>query len=156
MRRLVRIAVLALMLGAPSAAFADTLSPANGSLVVKDGRGIVSIAADGGIIGRYDEGKITIDWSDGPRGKVPIIWGADETTPLGPHKVMYSGTDVHFYWGGSYRVRIVAIGINLSAVGNGTATLSSIGYSDPGYYRVDGGPLKPFPSTSVRLTLGSD
>jgi hypothetical protein len=156
MTRIVRIAALAFMLAIPSVAFADTLAPGNGSLVVKDGRGIVSVAAAGGIIGRFDQGRITIDWSDGPRGKVPIIYGAQETTQLGPHKYMYEGSDVHFYWGGAYRVRIVALGINLSAVGNGTATLTSIGYSDPGYYRVDGGPLKPFPTTSVKLTLGKD
>jgi hypothetical protein len=155
MRRLVRIAVLAFVLAVPSAAFADTLSPGNGSLVVKDGSGNVVVDAHGGIIGRFDYGTITIDWSDGPRGKVPIIYGAEQTTPLGPHKVKYSGGDLHFYWGGSYHVRIVAIGINLSAVGNGTATLSSE-YSDPGYYRVNSGALKPFPNTSVKLTLGPD
>src|SRR5205807_1343051 len=65
MRRLLRIAVLAVMLAVPGAAFADTLSPGTGSLVVKDGSGTVSINARGGIIGRFDEGQITIDWSGG-------------------------------------------------------------------------------------------
>jgi hypothetical protein len=154
-KRILRIAALAFMLGVPSAAFADTLSPGSGSLVVKDGSGMVAVDAHGGIIGRFDQGQITIDWSGGAPGKVPIIVGAEKTRPLGAHKVTYYGTDVHFYWGGSYRVRIVAIGISLSAVGSGTATLSSE-YSDPGFYRVDGGPLKPFPNASVKLTLGPD
>jgi hypothetical protein len=153
MRRFTLAAVAALMLALPCVAFGDHLAPGTGSLVVQNGRGIVSVDAKGGIIGRFDSGRITIDWAG---GKQPIISGAVKNLrPLGAHKQMYSGTDVHFYYGGSYEVQIVALGINLSAVGSGTATVGPTDYSDPGSYRVNGGPQQPFPNFPVKITLGS-
>jgi hypothetical protein len=148
-------AVVALMLGIPSGAFGDQLAPGTGSLVVQNGRGVVAVAAKGGIIGRFDSGQITVDDPIEGDGKPPIVFGYEKIRPLGPHNTMYIGNDVHFYVGGLYRVRVVATGINLSAVGKGTATVGSTGFVDPGFYRVDGGPPVPIPDFPVKITLGS-
>jgi hypothetical protein len=158
MRRFLLAAVAALMLAIPAAALGDQLAPpapGAGSLVVQNGRGIVYVAAKGGIIGRFDSGQITIEDPVEGDGKPPIVFGAEKLRPLGAHKMMYIGNDVHFYVGGLYRVKVVATGINLSAVGKGTATLSSTGFLDPGFYRVDGGPPVPLPDSTVKVTLGS-
>jgi hypothetical protein len=158
MRRFVLAAVIAAVCVVPAAALGEQAGPGPGSLVVQDGRGFVAVAAKGGIIGRFDDGKISIDWGD---GKQPIITGVERVRPLGVHKILYIGQNVHFYVGGAYRVRVDATGINLSAVGKGVATLASAEpgspppFSDPGFYRVDDGPLLPLPDSPIRIALGT-
>ena len=159
MKSFVLAAALALSFAVPAAAAPGDKHPApeagTGSLVVQNGFGSVSIAAKGGIIGRFDEGTITIEDPLEGDSKPPIVYGYEKKQTLGPHTTLYKGSDVHFYVGGLYKVKIVAIEINLSAVGKGTATLGSTGFSDPGFYRVNEGPYLPIPDSPAKVTLGS-
>ncbi len=160
MKSFVLAAVLALSLAVPAAAAPGDKNPplpaANtGSLVVQNGYGYVFVAATGGIIGRYDSGQITIEDPLEGDSKPPIVYGYERKRAIGKHTTIYYGNDVHFYVGGQYRVKIVAIEINMSAVGKGVATLGSTGFSDPGFYRVNEGPYLPIPDTPAKVTLGS-
>ena len=60
MRRLVLI-VLAIGLGLPAGASAVQEVPGDGTLVVDNARGLVVVRARGGIIGRFDSGRLIAD-----------------------------------------------------------------------------------------------
>jgi hypothetical protein len=160
MKSFLLVAVLALTFAVPAGATLGDKKPEppadnTGSLVVQNGYGFVAVNAKGGIIGRFDGGSITIEDPVEGDSKPPIVYGFERKRSVGPHTVLYSGTDVHFYVGGLYKVKIVATGMNLSAVGKGSATIGSTGFSDPGFYRVNDGPYLPIPDSPAKVTLGS-
>jgi len=77
MRRLLTFAVLALALALPAGAAARTSGPNDGTLSVKDARGMITIQGRGGVIGTLAKGSVTItDPVDGD-GTGPIITGDD-------------------------------------------------------------------------------
>ena len=155
MRRLVLLAlVVALVL--PVAAWAAATLPGDGTLVVDNGNGVVTVRAKGGILGRFVTGNVTVTDLDPSDGKVPVVYGAETIQRLGPGRTTYSGDDIRFRMiGGLFRVQINAIGIDVSAIGRGLATLDASGFTDfPGRYSINGGPFQPLPGHAVSYTLG--
>ena len=156
MRRFLPLAlVLALLL--PVAAWSASSTSGDGTLVVDNGNGSVMVRARGGILGRFETGNMVISDLDLSDGKVPVVYGAETRRTLGPGRTSYSGENVRFRMiGGLYRVQIDAIGIDVSAVGRGTAVLDATGFTDfPGRYSLDGGPFQPLPGHPVTLVLGA-
>ena len=156
MRRLVFI-LLAIGLGLPAAAFAVRELPGDGSLVVDNARGVVVINGRGGIIGRFDSGYVRIFDPSEIDGGLPAVYGADKFRQLGPHTTLYIGEDVRFRLiGGAYRVTVQALGMDISAVGKGSATLDGSGFSEqPGRFQINGSGWQPMPDTATRYTLGT-
>jgi hypothetical protein len=155
MRRLVLLAlVVALVL--PVAAWAAASLPGDGTLVVDNGNGLVTIRARGGILGRFVTGNMVISDLDLSDGKVPVVYGAETIQPLGGGRTRYSGDDLRFRMiGGLFRVQINAIGVDVSAVGRGIATLDASGFTDfPGRYSINGGSFQPLPGHAVTYPLG--
>jgi hypothetical protein len=156
MRRLVTvIAVLALAL--PAGAGALKRGPGDGSLVVENAQGVVTLAVRGGVIGRFDQGALEVFDPVAGDGPVAIVRGYQKVRELGPRRTQYSGEgDVRFRLiGGFYRVRISAIGLDVSAVGRGTAVLDGSGFADQtGRFSVNGGPFQAMPEVATRFTLG--
>ena len=155
MRRLVFI-LLAVGLAAPAAALAVKDLPGDGTLVVDNARGVVTVRARGGIIGRFDSGQVTIvDPIDGD-GTGPIVYGAEKIRDVGPRTTLYIGEDVRFRLiGGQYRVTVNGYGVDISAVGRGSALLDGSGFSEqPGRFQVNGGTWQPMPDEPTRYTLG--
>jgi hypothetical protein len=155
MRRLVLLA-LVVALALPVAAWSASALPGDGTLVVDNGNGSVTVRARGGILGRFDYGNVVITDLDLNDGKVPAVYGAETIQPLGNGRTRYTGDQVRFRMiGGLFRVQITAIGMDVSAVGRGMATLDATGYTDfPGRYSVNGGPFAPLPGHSVSYQLG--
>jgi hypothetical protein len=158
MRRFIPL-VLVLALLVPAAAWAAESSSSasgDGTLVVDNGRGTVIVRARGGILGRFDTGNVIVSDLDLSDGRVPFVYGADTIRFLGNGRTQYSGDDIRFRMiGGLYRVQINAIGIDVSAVGRGTAVLDASGFTDfPGRFSIDGGPLQALPGHPVTYTLG--
>jgi hypothetical protein len=156
MRRLVLLA-LVVVLALPVAAWAAARLPGDGTLVVDNGNGVVTVRARGGILGRFVTGNMVISDLDLTDGSRPLVYGAETIQPLGGGRTRYSGDDVRFRMiGGLFRVSInAAIGIDVSAVGRGTVTLDATGFTDfPGRYSVNGGPFQPLPSHPVTFALG--
>ena len=148
------LTVLALVL--PAAAWALRALPGDGTLVVNDGRGVVVVRARGAIIGRFDSGRLIVDDPIERDGTGPIVYGAERIRELSARRTLYIGQDVRFRMiGGLYRVQIQAVGIDVSAVGRGTALLDASGFTDqPGRFAINGGPLQPLPGVSTRYMLG--
>jgi len=155
MRRAFLLA-LVVALALPVAAWAAGRLPGDGTLVVDNGNGVVTVRARGGILGRFVTGNMVISDLDLTDGKVPVVYGAETIQPLGGGRTRYSGDDIRFRMiGGLFRVQINAIGIDVSAVGRGTALLDGTGFTDfPGRYSINGGPFQPLPGHPVTFALG--
>ena len=154
-----RLAVLIgmLTLALPAGAGALMGGPGDGTLVVENAQGTITLSVRGGIIGRFDQGSIEVYDPIAGDGPGPVVRGYQKIRELGPKRTQYTGEgDVRFRLiGGWYRVKISAIGIDLSVVGRGNVQLDSSGFTDqPGRYSTNGAPFQPMPSESTRFTLG--
>ena len=154
MRRLVLI-LLVFGLAVPAAAWAVRELPGDGTVVVDNARGMVTVRARGGIIGRFDSGRLVVEDPVEGDGR-PFVYGAERIRELGPHTTLYIGEDVRFRLiGGAYRVTVYAVGIDVSAVGRGSVVLDGTGFAEqPGRYQINGGSWQPMPDASTSLTLG--
>ena len=155
MRRLV-LTMLVLGLSVPAAALAVKDLPGDGSIVVDNARGIVTVRARGGIIGRFDSGRLVIEDPISGDGSGPIVYGAERIRELGPRTTLYIGEDVRFRLiGGVYRVTVNAVGTDISAVGRGSVLLDGSGFAEqPGRYSLNGGAYQAMPDEPLRITLG--
>jgi hypothetical protein len=160
MRRLALIiGVLALTL--PAAAGALKSGPGDGTLAVSNAQGSVALRARGGIIGQFDQGG-SIEVYDPILGDSapPVLKGCDEPRPKIDAKhweCSSTGAQVRFRLiGGLYRVRIDALGIDLSVAGRGVAILDGSEFSEQtGNYALNGGPYKPFPNARTQVVIGT-
>ncbi len=155
MRRLLPF-LLVLGLALPATAWALRTAPGEGTLVVDNGNGSVVVKARGGIIGRFDSGRLIVDDPTDGDGATPFVYGAERIREVSATRTVYIGEDVRFrIIGGPYRVQVVALGIDISAVGRGTATLDAGGFTDrPGRFAIDGGPFQALPGVLTRYALG--
>jgi hypothetical protein len=108
----------------------------DGCLVVEAGRGIVSFNAKGFLLGRFDQGTIDIEDPLPDDGSVRVF-AYEKKRPLTETKTRYIGSLVRFRASGLFKVRIEAVGMELSLAGKGTATLNSDGFFDAGQYSTD-------------------
>ena len=156
MRKLAVFCACLLALGLSAASGASNGALGDGTLVVKEGRGTVGVAVRGGIIGRFDSGRVIIEDPVLGDGTGPIVFGAQSSRVLTATKTLYIGTDVRFRLiGGFFRVKVIATGMNVSVVGKGSATLDGGGFIDAGTYSLNGGDFVPMPSTAKPLQLGT-
>ena len=156
MRRLLTFAVLA-ALALPAAATARQRGPNDGTLSVKEGRGMVTISGRGAVIGSFVQGRVTIsDPIDGD-GTGPIVTG-DDFPPIerSDTTTTWRGNKVRFRMiGGTFKIVVRGRGINLSLVGKGTVTLNGAGTDDNGTYSVNGGDYSPIPDYFFSFPLSA-
>jgi hypothetical protein len=143
MLRLAVLGVLALGVAVPVAVSqAAERTATDGCLVVSNSSSIVTVNARGTIVGRFDQGQVTVT-DPSPADGIVKVTGYDEVVPLTPPATggtrrRYSGaTNVRFRMSGKTIVRVEAIGIDLSAVGRGKVTLNGGVFVDPGTYSID-------------------
>ena len=157
MRRLLTFAVLALALALPVGAAARQHSPNDGTLSIKDAKGIFTIQGRGGVIGSITQGRITIsDPIDGD-GTGPIVTG-DDFPPVerNENTTTWRGNRVRFrIIGGTFRVVVNGRGVNLSFVGSGKVTLNGRGTLDDGTYSVNGSDYNLIPELAFPFQLSA-
>lgn len=129
----------------------------DGCLVVQAGRGIVSINAKGFLLGRYDSGQVDIEDPLPADGNVRVF-NFDKKRLLTETKTRYSGSFVRVRASGLFKIRVEALGMELSLAGKGTATLNSDGWSDPGHYSSDAqsfcdSRFQPMPDLPRKITI---
>ena len=113
-----------------------TAASDDGCLVVDAGRGIVTVNAKGFVFVRFDQGQVDIEDPIQDDGQVRVF-GYEKKRLLSDTKTRYIGSIVRFRASGLFRLRIEAIGVDLSLAGKGTATLSSDNFFDAGEYSID-------------------
>jgi hypothetical protein len=109
----------------------------DGCLVVQAGRGIVSFNAKGFLLGRFDQGTVDIEDPLQGDGSVRVSGGIQKKRLLTETKTRYVGSLVRVRASGLFKVRVEALGMELSLAGKGTATLTSDGFFDAGEYSID-------------------
>jgi hypothetical protein len=108
----------------------------DGCLVVQAGRGIVSFNARGVVLGRFEQGQIDVEDPHAADGAVRVF-AFEKRRPLTETKTRYIGSFVRFRGMGFFRIRVEAVGMELSLAGKGNATLYSDGFFDAGQYSTD-------------------
>ena len=141
-------------LALPGAAIAHPGAPGDGTLLIKDGVGRVTIAAKGGVIGHFAEGMLTVRDPNPDDNFSEVVTGAERTHPVNEFVTKYWGKDVRFrYIGGKFMIAVVGYDIDLSVIGKGTATLAGRGTADDGTYSLNGGAPQPFPGPFFPATF---
>jgi hypothetical protein len=169
MRRLVWLTALALALAAPAMAFAVVGSGQDdGTLSVKAGVGKVYLNFNGSAVGRVHDGSIRVNdlvATDGLgfefSGCEVIKDQSDTTTNRTDTIKVCRGNNIRFRAiGGNYKIAIAGVGISLSVVGHGTASLNGAG-DDPDFLGADGtyslndGPYKSLPNLMTLFPLAA-
>ena len=101
---------------------------------------LVIVGSRGSLWGQMDSGRLVV--TDPVLGDGQIyVTGADHTYSKSENVTVYSGKDIHFrVTGGRYRLGFKGAGIDLTAVGVGTATMTGdFNADDAGDYSIDGG-----------------
>jgi hypothetical protein len=108
---------------------------ADGTLSVKDGKGMVQLSARGSLIGRFERGKVTVTDANPYDSRRPVVLGAEQTVYRSAKTIVYSGKDIRIRIGGGLtHVRIEGRGIYLSAVGRGTGLVKGSGSVQNGVF----------------------
>jgi hypothetical protein len=155
MRRLLPlIAFLALALSAASVA--AHAASGDGTVVVKNGDGAVSLKVKGAVIGHFASGSMDISDPDLTDGPGCTVTGADATRFISDTKTRYSGGDVHFRCvGGRFVIRFSRMrDLSLGAVGRGSVTLNGAGRSD-GSFSIDGSAPTSLPDDPTTFFFGN-
>jgi hypothetical protein len=124
MRKL--LVLLVLVLALPVAAYAQ-LRAANGTLSIREGRGVVELDARGSMTGRLN-GRLTVTDPKPFDLKRPVVYGAKKTIYRNARTTVYQGKNVRFRLGGArFVIRLEGRAIFLSAIAHGTGTIDGAG-----------------------------
>lgn len=158
MRRLGLVAVV-FLLAVPAASLARPTPPGDGTLVVRNGRGVIIVQIKGAAIGTMASGKLTLTDNDPYDENYPLVKGSWRPRPqqLNDTTTVYHGQNIRYRMlGGSYRLKFEGVRIHLSAVGRGWVIFDGDGRSDNnGFYSLNGTSWEPIPNDATeRLKLG--
>jgi hypothetical protein len=148
MRR-IALLLLALMLAAPAASLAGRAAPGDGSLVVSNADGVLTVKVTGVIYGHFDRGKMIVLEYKAENNALPTVSGAKMELKGAKINVVYTGNDVRFLFPtGTFKLRFDGSGIDLSAVGKGTLQVAGKSTPEDGTVALNGGRPTPLPSVA--------
>jgi hypothetical protein len=156
MRKTVLLLLLALLV--PAAAQSSSSLPQNGTLSIREGRGMVQLDARGSITGRLN-GRITITDAKPYDSKRPVVYGSTKTTYKNVKTTVYQGKNIRFRLiGARYNFRIQGQKIFLSAIARGHGVVDGAG--DPaanifydGTWSLNDSPPQSLPDTAFSFDL---
>jgi hypothetical protein len=156
MRRPLIFALLVLTLALPAGVAAQTRSSTDGTLSVKDARGVITIQGRGAVIGSFNKGQVMINDPVDGDGTGPIVTGDDWSKERTDTATVWGGSKVRFrIIGGTFRIVVRGRGINLSFVGKGNVILNGAGTDDDGTYAVNGGDYDGIPAFPLPFPLSA-
>src|SRR5438093_4218094 len=108
-----------ILLAVPAAAYSGSSGPPqDGTLSVREGRGMVFLHARGSITGRFEKGKLTVTDPNPYDSRRPVVYGASKTIYRGAKTTIYQGRNIRFRLiGAMFQTRVEGRGIFMSAVG---------------------------------------
>ena len=126
MRKLLILCLAALAI--PAGTFARNAPPANnGTLSIREARGIVQINARGSMTGRLN-GRLTITDPKPFDAKRAIVYGATKTIYRNERTTVFQGKNLRFRAiGAQFRIRAEGKAIFVSALARGSVTLDGAG-----------------------------
>jgi hypothetical protein len=156
MRRPLILALLVLTLALPAGVAAQTRSSTDGTLSVKDARGVITIQGRGAVIGSFSKGQVMINDPVDGDGTGPIVTGDDWSKEKTDTATVWGGSKVRFrIIGGTFRIVVRGRGINLSFVGKGNVILNGAGTDNDGTYAVNGGDFDGIPAFPLPFPLSA-
>jgi hypothetical protein len=124
MRKL--LVLFLIVLAAPAAAYSQPKA-SNGTLSIREGRGVVQLNAVGSMTGRVN-GRIAITDPKPYDSKRPVVYGSTKTSYRNDKTTVYKGKNVRFRLiGARYQIRMEGKAIFLSAIARGDGILDGIG-----------------------------
>jgi hypothetical protein len=143
-------------LSVPVVALGEPRADNDGTLVVKNGTGVVSIVARGTVIGSCDSCSVTIVDPIPEDGAAPVVNNWDTRELLTDVRTRWTGTDMRFRSvGGFVRAIIRGRGIDLSVVAHGQGWIKGDdGSPVDGTYSLDGSDRRSLPDDRVDFWLG--
>ena len=156
MRRLPLIVVLLFALALPAGAVARPQGMNDGTLSVKDARGVITIQGRGAVIGSVGKGSVMINDPVDGDGTGPIVSGDEWSKEKTDTATVWGGTKVRFrIIGGTFKVVVRARGINLSFVGKGNIILNGYGTDNDGSYSTNGSDYNLIPAFALPFALSA-
>ena len=126
MRKLLVPCLIALVI--PAAAYTRTPPPANnGTLSIREARGIVQLNARGSMTGRLN-GRLTITDPRPYDARRPVVYGAAKTIYRNEKTTVYRGKKLRFRLiGAQFELRAEGKAMFISAIARGRVTLDGVG-----------------------------
>lgn len=126
MRKLLVLCLISLVI--PAAAYTRTAPPANnGTLSIREARGIVQLNARGSMTGRLN-GRLTITDPRPYDAKRPIVYGSTKTIYRNEKTTVYRGKNLRFRLiGAQFELRAEGKAMFISAIARGRVTLDGVG-----------------------------
>jgi hypothetical protein len=126
MRKLLALCLIALVV--PAAAYTRASPPANnGTLSIREARGIVQLNARGSMTGRLN-GRLTITDPRPYDARRPIVYGATKTSYRNEKTAVYRGRNLRFRLiGAQFELRAEGKAMFISAIARGRVTLDGAG-----------------------------
>lgn len=127
MRRLLVPCLLALVI--PATAYTRAAPPpaANGTLSIREARGIAQLDVRGSMTGRLN-GRLTITDPKPYDAKRPVVYGATKTIYRSEKTTIFQGKNLRFRLiGALFQVRLQGKGMFVSAIGRGKGVLDGAG-----------------------------
>jgi len=156
MRKTVLLILLALL--SPAAAQSQPAAPQNGTLSIREGRGVVELNARGSMTGRVN-GQLSITDPKPYDSKRPVVYGAAKTTYKNVRTTIYRGKNLRFRLiGARFELRIQGRAIFLSAIARGDGVIDGAGdptanvYFD-GTWSLNDSPPQSLPDTATPFDL---
>ena len=162
MRKLLVPFLLLLLLPATAFAHQPAAKPpaSNGTLSVREARGVVQLTARGSMTGRV-RGKVRITDPHPYDSKRPVVYGATKTTYKSEKVIVYEGRNLRFRLIGSiYTIRLEGRAIFMSAVGRGQGMLNGEGNVQQGVffdgtYSLNDEPYRSLPDDPTSFELAA-
>lgn len=159
MRKLI-FACLVALLALPTVALAGRRAPGDGTLSIKDGKGVVVINARGGLIMRCGRCDVTIDDPVAGDGTGTVAFGADVIRQLTDTATLYRNNDKSDMRiriiGGFFTAKVKGAGIHVSLVGKGMVVIQGDATADDtGSYAFGDDALQPLPIVRTKFPLGT-
>jgi hypothetical protein len=127
MRKLLVPCLLALVI--PATAYTRTTPPpaANGTLSIREARGIAQLNVRGSMTGRLN-GRLTITDPKPYDAKRPVVYGATRTIYRSARTTVFQGKNLRFRLiGALFQVRLQGKAVFVSAIGRGNGVLDGAG-----------------------------
>ena len=154
MRTLLAV-VASAALALPALAWATSGAADDGTLSVRNGDGVVFVAARGTIIGACNKCRVSIVDPSPDDVAPPVVDGAETHKDLSDTHDLYSGTDVQFRLvGGFFKIKVTGTGIDLGVVAKGWGRIQAFD-SNTGTYSVNGAARRLLPADREVFTLTS-
>ena len=119
--------LLALVIPATAYTRAQPVGPGNGTLSIREGRGVAQLNVRGSMTGRLN-GRLTITDPKPYDAKRPVVYGAARTIYRSEKTTVFQGKNLRFRLiGAQFQIRLQGKAIFVSAIGRGNGLLDGVG-----------------------------